>query len=1622
MDTNTNKKLSLEQRLIQQLVADLEGPLAKEFAVVPYDGLIVATHKDAFASLTPSDSVLYDLTSYRGGTGLGQLQYLTPGSVIPQHPSTLSRTVDDDGEADIDVCPAMKFMTHCVVLAGAQHLDQTHLILEDVHEHDQMIANACAGLRSKMKGVVLKNDTYLQASVGLDVIDADSEQSADQEFVSSLFRTCFPSLGTEHADDYVLYLVVSPKAAADYLVANAGLLNDGKKGPPNEKQLFIGPQELTVDHDNQRLCKAPVHVRLLMTTDNELMSEHALQNFFGHGSSVQDQVLTTFNESLKTGLHATRKDCQPFPPSKFLVSMWASLLLFNYPLPIETKTKRPKEPGYNTGPDLLERISTLIALYSKCKMSKKCTTSVADGMASTVVALLESMSISPEGIHLYRKDEKWSQDKKAKAGNKWPLPTVNILKENMKKAVTALGTQDTDGGLEVEAVRFAEAMGMSRMQLYMLCCYTENIFNADSFLNAEELYQKQKTKTPNKQMDPPSQDMKGKRMKALCSQLLCEGTLNVVESLLARFHNNPCLIKRYFLLNALYTFKCTQPKGNDGGAPLQHPILLATESQQKLAVKRQASSSSTKDVRVKEDKDMLCPTCACQFYTSPGKHCLCYVWYKMVAVLRKFGVHSMGFRRLGNEELQAVSMHSLYNGAYTSYKNLHSLMVNEVQSSAEHFGKIMLKHTGNRHGFGKKGKANTFSSTGQIGTVGEDKMDLDQGDNTTTPAATIKDQQQQQQQGGITDMGTDMAEMEETMRKISWLFRSVMSRLPSTYLLGRGVPPTQEQVAKSFLWNVVNMGSFLTEGNQHWKILGVKEDVNATIMGALLQATTPGATIVPLEKNTPCPEMTGHSSSAPSSSFFTPVTTQETCSSYVQWAGNQSEDQQDECEAMPPAKKFKKTVMDDSTRERKQGISDLIKATTYAICMKTCEDPTAKYEIPEDDADIRSKYLDVLTQLRNADNKERTRKELMSMIGKVFFGRFDSHKGTFFGTAFHNTSTTNLLYKATEDILGRVPTFMKQVVALTAETLGMTIEEVDQQFREIVHHKKTVVREMVSWVDPAGTDSMTRKSQFMSVYGVFKHICEARSLNMAPETKTVNRSNAESLMQNDKGPYSRMSVATVHTPFACVTAVDKGQDDGDGGPTVKKLFIDQTKPSDTKRDVSFFLPMKMKVVYNTTEITDGNKIPVKNEQEEGWDRWVPPPLMDRSEAHAPPRSMKSVPELYETLTSNKLRFADIGSNMLSDVTAHQQTLSYVMDYISKRTLPPNDHRHNAVMEPFLQIIADVACKLGIIADNVYNVIASSVGLPRQEGKFDNMVKNTIYSSSGQPLETFTIGNVCKEDSALTSALYLFILCCELYAPQAGVRGWDAARDRDIHAVQAVMAGFLRLFLGASECDAVVRKEDVGTSKLIPTLWNYVVNSEKKPVQSVADARKSGIYMVTTNINVNSFTPQMGTNVITALRGGGPFSNRSNAQMHYFTYAQKIGEHNAVLCKPLVRVSNNIRQKTKETVIAMIEQKNITEYLQYIKDHPDFMEQCALPYYLSFAPEGVDTCTDLTCPETLGDMVHRAHSQATEEERTAIDLFLVPLLCKEFTSLAAETIGLGPSLDLDEECWSDDDYE
>ena len=62
----------------------LEEDYVSEFAVTPFDGLLVAVHKDAFQNVTGEQSVLYNLTKYgKDGRGTGALQFLTPGSVLP---------------------------------------------------------------------------------------------------------------------------------------------------------------------------------------------------------------------------------------------------------------------------------------------------------------------------------------------------------------------------------------------------------------------------------------------------------------------------------------------------------------------------------------------------------------------------------------------------------------------------------------------------------------------------------------------------------------------------------------------------------------------------------------------------------------------------------------------------------------------------------------------------------------------------------------------------------------------------------------------------------------------------------------------------------------------------------------------------------------------------------------------------------------------------------------------------------------------------------------------------------------------------------------------------------------------------------------------------------------------------------------------------------------------------------------------------------------------------------------------------------------------------------------------------------------------------------------------------
>ena len=1563
----SNKGPTNEQKCIQQLVDKLQTKHAKEFAVTPYDGVLVAMHKTAFAQTTAVDSLIYELTSFGGTVGTGLLQYMTPGSVIPLFPSAVKAS--DDG--DVEVTHGHRFMDKAFILSGAEHVDKTDQLIPDVHKYDKIVSSMAQAVRTVERDQ--QEFGSFSNNAGAEVLDATSDDSLTAEYVSDIFANFFPHIGEEERQDYVVYVACHTKAAIDYVLSNLDVLKSGKKG--KSSSLLVSPTTMRVVVDNQRLCvESPAYCRMLVCSDNEVMLKPGdVENIFGNNMRVRDPILKQFNKALKDGMTFEKEVCTKLAPCKFLVSLMASAILYDNPTPVQLLPL-----GADNSVEMLtERINLIANIYIKNKPVPKSKVNVADQLACMSLGILKNAGISPESVRVYRTDTVVAEQNEKRSP--WPATFQQHIRNNIKSKIADMNTDATE--TQKCAVQLKEAMGSSVFHLLTLINYRDHVFNADVFKNPLELYSDFVKKHPDRHVDKPGTELNYIKIKPLCGQFIFNGQFSIIQNLFARFHFDPVAFKRFFVINALYYLG-------------EHSVSME-ETVTKAPVPDSIEIVNGKGYPLEESAaKYTCASCGdVPFYERDGPHCLCFLLLKVVATLTDTQMDTLAkLKTVYDDYVRKIPNNLNFNGPITSYKTLHTVTVNETQSSSGNFGKIQLKHAGKTNGFGIRNK-----------TI-NDKSEVDASVGGKQPTGNdVKEHLEQD---------NEMSSYLET-RKMEWIVKNVKTEMKRLATLGDPTVLENGEMKDSPLWSLQRLWVPADKDGETGNIelqdfrcfvTGTKDNPIEMCRNALLTGTDQ---VYPLLITDSQPDMNKVDDREHQSLDFgrSRDTQKRKHTDNDGWQCDDEEEYNDDDEQVTEVE-TKKPKLD-----YRAVVAKKMESLIYSVLYKLSNaEQIGSINVDQ----IHPRHRPLITKWNEKPKKYKTL--FREVLLKTILGQNCSIQNP-----VDTDDHSSLVARVVKAYLQRLPAFISNVHNAVAKTLGLSAQELDDDFSKIVHYTEKTKRELVSWLDVGGADSLNKRSTMLTLYELVRHEVEARATNIvASETQAVSKSNAETILRaNSSGPYCVKATGNVniHLP-----TIDRGDD---GMPV---LSINDKAAENTAVACEMHLPVKMKVSMNVTEIDENRLKKGKNDNSTRMDdvddtsyadsddkRFVPRSLLNEANTSSKPvmvNTPKPAHELIEILKDEDLLFTRVGTNQFADVTKTASTVQILQNYILRRTSGKKvKTSHNLIMDGYFRMINRTLTYILMLLKSTVSLLSSVVNglneMPEISRISEKLACDVVFL---KVLES-GVHAVCKRNPPLASSLYLMALCSELYGPPCTLSDRNIDLDRDNQALNAVVAGCLRLFVGPDDCNKITRKADSRQVRMLPVLWTYM-NGREKPYGTTVDISRSSASQMMLNLQIGSYTSSHGNNaVLTSVRGGMPLTRGVAPIINTVAKTQFVeGEHNHFLCRPLVWVNNRLVERAKDNISCIVETYPMQMFVRYVLENAASIP-ALLTYYSSFLSKSQEECTE----DDLWEACLKAHRITRIDDDT--ELFRIVVFPKLYAAMA----GCAVETCVIEEDEEEDDY-
>ena len=1361
----------------------------KEFAVVPFDGLVMAVHKTAFEELTDTATSFTSLN----GRGKGLHRLMTPGTVVPQQPAKVVLPKIEEDDSFVSIGQGSTYMKHACILAGAEHVDKMDKILPEVNLYDDALIKA---FEKCFETQIPSGAVGLHGTTGAGLLNSHQPPKPEGDVeVNELFDMFGKEISKEERKDYVLYTVMTLKASTDYALNGSHALDIKRDTTDSGKGPVILPTVFRIPIDNDLLAQ-PVDRKafgmMIYTRDNPFLDENAKTKIYGSDMNVSDPVLKNFNLNVREYFAAANPNTfVPLPETRFYVSTVASDVLFE----CQILYKYTGGQGASSMELLVDRLKAIRSYYlnnTNYKRHESTIGSTSHQKATLALALYKLSSINPSGFLSFR-------DQRARGKQPFPWHTTeNQLKDNNKDVVTAL-TKDCDPEVKNKAT-MAEIFSKSQMELCTVLDVNSNMIHADMIVTGQELASfdvtgggQGKGKQPTTATVAPGA---GVKTVGLCSLAYTYG-MSYVHYLMTVFNFDPFKFKRFVVQNTLY-IKKTALDIDLGNEDVPYPVKNERDSSPKL-----------------------CPSCGIKFYEKKSdRGCVCFLVSLAASLIAgpnitisKITIQNTFNRLPDNRYLQGGK------GEFTRFKNNHQLVINETPSNSSSFGGIHLKNILNplRRSAPANAEHNAPSNT-KDGSEGQDQTGQGQDAPSTSNGTSTGDKKRTQ---------FFQKELDECIPLQNLLTEAVKEfGAQASFHIGEGVikdKPNQQKL---------DVHDFLTDEGLSVDVLQDPEHINKGVVEVLMKMSG-NRSIRDLAGTR---TLKGHNANnnTSSTSTMSRKNKYKPTREFDAWNGtnedeDEDEDEEDVTDQGPPQNKRARILSDDEDEESERKPSsaftledDFIVALLHEVLKNPADKNTStvgqvyKTGIDFDDCKTIARLIQKLCLLCTGNKSH-----------EISIGE--------------DLDPTSLLMAMTESCMAKLPALFVNVHKFVADRLDYTPEKLDKEYLRLAQMTDRPKRNIVTHLTNDMEDPLQTRSDMALLISHMRHRDEA--LKKLSTIVQCSVGDAERLFKTGE---EGLDCTAVSNNSPCIfPSVTMGSDG------VPELEISDNSSTEANFAVQLLLPIKLKIGLSTTAF-DKTKTKQKQQQQQQTskgqdmtekDKVGMEDLNENTEIFNP-LSLKnkmgngrdvstyvSRKTMMTILRDPVVKLRNMNSFNFSNLAAEEDTRKYVMDYIKTNVLGVLSSS-NSVVECLTHSVRNGLRKISSAFGEAIQVLANltkSIKLKNVLLKHKAVLLRALTSSAekNKAIECF-IGKVLEKSVngiKYAQTLYMLCLCVELYVPGPAVNTADPWQQGAHDMITAMVLGSLRLIVSDHGCTGTNLNE-MEPKKPEITTWTYLYGGGK----------------------------------------------------------------------------------------------------------------------------------------------------------------------------------------------------
>ena len=1360
-----------------------------EFAVTPYDGLVMAVHKSGFAQLSIEDSTSFTAI---GGRGIGSLKLMTPGPILPQRPSKIVLPKSDDDDEMVTIERGDEFMRHVFVLSGAQHVDKMDEILPEVNKSDQLLLKAfqqCYDTPVPSGAIGLHSTTGAGLLRSHERPNPDGEKDTEELF--ELFKGVIPKAERQ---DYVLYIIMSLKLAVDYALSGSHLLDETNATQPPKK---AGPVVLKtvfkIPIGNKRLAQ-PIDEKafgaMIYTSDNAMLAKNAKEKIYGQHMHVVDSVLKKFNTDMCSFFVPDSSDVRNLPGTRLLISSVISCVLFGYQINYQFA------PDDMSSLDLLnDRLRAVRNYYVENKPHQK-HVQILDHTSQQKTVLAVGMyrkgAINPNAFLSYREGPS-----KAKHYYPWNA-TAQQLREANKETLQVI-TNEADAEVKDEAT-IDELFADAQIDLCGLLDVNENIIHADMMVTDNELLSMD-ANNDSKGIKPSIQkDVTGAKVKTvgLCSLGFKLG-MPYVQYLISFFHFDLYLFKMYLYTKISYV-KSRQKNVEMGSTSIIHPLKAEGEPDA-----------------------YMCRACNLLFYDQATEEgCLCFS-LAMVASIIKNSTRTTtplsvkrAYHRMPDPKRLQVG-----RAGFARFRNNYQIIIDERASSSAGFGGINIKNVIDPlRGSASGSEIAPSSANSKIDGTSEQGAQVDQPVPQETDHADREKKNQFQKDLDesipLTNIINDA--MKAFAPKASFYVGATPDQTPSK------TDHVHVDIHRFFKDPTIDLESFQSKENIN---KGLKTCL-AKLMGDRTVLDISGARSIKGEGA----GMAKHETNKPTSTSW----------------GNFSDDDDDDDDdddsdkenydsdkalsrgqKTPPSKRARLdhpiSKKEPSTAEELE--NDFVVALLHEVLTKE--------ESIESLANVGPIYKN---SIDFADPKVIGR-----LVRKCSLACIGNQNPT--EPIDETTATDSIFMLLTESIISKLPAMFVDVHKFVGERLEYSAEKMDREYSRLAQMTDRPKRKMVTHITTDDDDALLNRTQMAIVTAYLRHRDEA--LKKPSTAVQCTKEEANRLYSTTEGG---LKCESISKNIGCVFPSIAVGPLPDSVPEL--VMTDNSTAASTTVTVELHLPLKMKINLNTTAFdkhskprntsqastepnpTDAENPPVVDDNCADNDTAIFNPISLKNKengAHDGPQAMASPYVSNRTmltiLQDPAVKLRNMNTTNYSNMAARDDTIKYVMEYI-RSNYNGTLQTANAVMECLTLAIRKGLRRATTIFGNAMLALSRLTSSKRMVALLKSLKpralrallpggnrKNEVVETLIEKVLTTTVGGIVYAQS-----LYTLCLCVELYSPGPVVDGSAPWLDGAYAMITSMVLGSLRLIVSDNGCTGT-KLRDMEPKRPETTLYTYL---------------------------------------------------------------------------------------------------------------------------------------------------------------------------------------------------------